>query len=118
MEVSTESAKALRDLSSAIRSMTVPSLASRHVSTASLAAAIIRTATSDDMIIMWETIHVVVIASLLTELVDRTKEIVNSVDELAWLAKFKSTGSIHSAAVKPFLDHEIQEQVSINIVDQ
>lgn len=59
-----------------------------------------------------------VIVSLLAELVDRTKEIASSIDELARVAKFnKNTGSVCSAAVKPLSDHEIQEQVSISIMD-
>ncbi|KAF3339168.1 aluminum-activated malate transporter 1-like protein [Carex littledalei] len=99
-EMSSESAKALRELSSAIRSMTIPSLAKCHLLAATSAADNLRTALSND-ITVWETIHVAMVASLLAELVNYTKEIASSVDELAELALFKSTDSVNSALVKP-----------------
>ncbi|KAJ3700447.1 hypothetical protein LUZ61_004152 [Rhynchospora tenuis] len=115
MEMSSESAKALRELSLAIRSMTVPSLARCHVSAATSAAANLRTVLSND-ITVWETVHVAMIASLLAELVNCIKEIACSVDELAELAQFKSIDSVHSAAVKPVSDEETPQQVAIDIL--
>jgi hypothetical protein len=112
--MSSESAKALRELSSAIRSMTVPSLAKSHMSAATSAATNLKTALSND-ITVWETIHVAMIASLLAELVNCITEIASSVDELAELALFKGSDLVHSAVVKPVSDEEMPQQVAIEI---
>jgi hypothetical protein len=112
--MSSESAKALRELSSAIRSMIIPSLAKSHVSAAASAAANLETAMSNG-ITVWETIHVAMIASLLAELVNCIMEIANSVDELAELALFKGSDLVHSAVVKPVSDEETPQQVTIEI---
>lgn len=114
-EMSSESAKALRELSSDIRSMTIPSPAKCHISAATSAAANLKTALSND-ITVWETVHVAMIALLLSELVNCTTEIASSVDELAELALFKSSDLVHSAVVNPVSDEDTPpQQVAIDI---
>ncbi|KAJ3675147.1 hypothetical protein LUZ60_004189 [Juncus effusus] len=108
MEMSSESAKALRELSSSVKSMTIPSLADCHMSAASSAANNLRTALSAD-VALWETVHVALIASLLAELVTRVNEIKGSVEELSKLAHFKIKDSVQ---VKP-----INDEVAIDILD-
>ncbi|KAF8715540.1 hypothetical protein HU200_027198 [Digitaria exilis] len=87
-EISLNSAKALRELSAAIRTMTVPSAAKTHMSAAIKAARSLgaELAEDDDLA---KVMHVAVVASLLSELVVQTKKIAESVDNLAKSAHFK-----------------------------
>ncbi|XP_072969930.1 aluminum-activated malate transporter 1-like [Typha angustifolia] len=112
MEMSSESAKALRELASAIRTTTAPSSADRHVSEALLAAANLRSALLDD-VAPREVISAAMVASLLAELVVRTKEIADSVEELARLGRFKNSEPAQKTVAKPGNDAE----VVISIVD-
>ncbi|KAK3142653.1 hypothetical protein QOZ80_4BG0349530 [Eleusine coracana subsp. coracana] len=88
-EMSLYSAKTLRELSAAIRTMTVPSKASTHMSAAVKAAKCLRSELSEDAALL-EVMHVPVIASLLSDLVLQIQKITESVDNLAKLAKFKN----------------------------
>ncbi|KAK3144806.1 hypothetical protein QOZ80_4AG0318170 [Eleusine coracana subsp. coracana] len=88
-EMSLYSAKTLRELSAAIRTMTVPSKASTHMSAAVKAAKCLRSELSEDAALL-QVMHVPVIASLLSDLVSQIKKITESVDNLAKLAKFKN----------------------------
>ncbi|XP_062227373.1 aluminum-activated malate transporter 1-like [Phragmites australis] len=88
-EMSLHSAKALRELSSAIRTMTIPSPTNNHMSAAIKAAKGLRNELSEDADLM-QVMHVAVIASLLSELVTKIKKITESVDNLAQLACFKN----------------------------
>lgn len=99
-EMSSESAKALRELSSSIRAMTVPSLASRHASTVVATVRKLEDVLSEGNATS-DVLHLATIASLLTQLVVRAREIAGSVEELARLAHFKRFDPIHEVTVKP-----------------
>ncbi|WOL15543.1 aluminum-activated malate transporter 1-like [Canna indica] len=86
-EISSESAKALKEISSAIRSMTFPCSANGHLS-AAMAKLTKEMQAADDSDLSG-ILHVATTASLLAELVNRTHEVVDSVDNLARLARFK-----------------------------
>lgn len=89
--MSLHSAKALRELTAAMRTMTtVPSPASVHVSAAIKAAKGLRDGLSSEGADLVRAMHVAVIASLLSELVTKTKQITESVDVLARLARFRN----------------------------
>ncbi|AQK43623.1 Aluminum-activated malate transporter 8 [Zea mays] len=89
-QMSLHSAKALRELTAAMRTMTtVPSPASVHVSAAIKAAKGLRDGLSEGADLA-RAMHVAVIASLLSELVTKTKQITESVDVLARLARFRN----------------------------
>ncbi|EHA8592507.1 Aluminum-activated malate transporter 1 [Cocos nucifera] len=114
LEMSSESAKALRELSSAIRTMTAPTSFKSHVAAAvaasgELGAALLKDADLADVL------HVATIATLLTELVLRTQEIACSVEELARLARFKSLEPVPKATVKPVVDGESPPHVAIDV---
>ena len=87
-EMSLNSAKALRELSEAIQTMTAPSPARTHMSAAIRAARSLRAELSQDADLA-KVMHVAVLASLLSELVTQTKKIAESVDNLARAAHFK-----------------------------
>lgn len=90
-QMSLHSAKALRELTAAMRTMTtVPSPASVHVSAAIKAAKGLRDGLSSEGADLVRAMHVAVIASLLSELVTKTKQITESVDVLARLARFRN----------------------------
>ncbi|TVU14569.1 hypothetical protein EJB05_38044 [Eragrostis curvula] len=101
-EMSLYSAKTLRELSEAIKTMTVPSTASTHMSAAVKAAKSLRNELSEDAALL-QVMHVAVIASLLSDLVSQIKKINDSVDNLAKLACFKNP-------------EKAQKEVVINIV--
>lgn len=88
-EISLNSAKALRELSAAIRTMTVPSAAKTHMSAAIKAARGLRAELAEDDDLA-KVIHVAVVSSLLSELVLQTKKIAETVDNLARAAHFKN----------------------------
>lgn len=90
--MSLHSAKAFRELSAAMRMMTVPSPAKVHMSAAIKAAKGLRDEISEDAEVA-QALHVAVIASLLSDLVTQTKKITESVDHLARLARFKNAES-------------------------
>ncbi|RWV88095.1 hypothetical protein GW17_00049848 [Ensete ventricosum] len=99
-EMSSESAKALKELSSSIRAMIVPSSASRLASTVVASVGKLEDVLSEDKA-MSDVLHLATIASLLTQLVVRAREIAGSVEELARLAHFKRFDPIHEVRVKP-----------------
>ncbi|PUZ47098.1 hypothetical protein GQ55_7G135600 [Panicum hallii var. hallii] len=101
-EMSLNSAKALRELSEAIQTMTAPSPARTHMSAAIRAARGLRAELSQDADLA-KVMHVAVIASLLSELVTQTKKIAESVDNLARVARFKDP-------------EDTQKDVVINVV--
>uniref|UniRef100_A0A0D9W4T8 Uncharacterized protein n=1 Tax=Leersia perrieri TaxID=77586 RepID=A0A0D9W4T8_9ORYZ len=88
-EMSSHSAQALRELSAAIRTMTVPSTTNNSMSAAIKAAKALRSELSEDTA-MLQVMHVAVTASLLSDLVTQVKKISESVDNLARLACFKT----------------------------
>ncbi|KAL5216815.1 hypothetical protein ABZP36_008216 [Zizania latifolia] len=87
-EMSSHSAKALRELSAAIRTMTIPSTTNNAMSAAIKAAKALRSDLSEDTALL-QVIHVAVTASLLSDLATQIKKIAESVDNLAQLACFK-----------------------------
>ncbi|URE23355.1 aluminum-activated malate transporter [Musa troglodytarum] len=99
-EMSSESAKALKELSASIRAMTVPSSASRHASTVVATVRKLEDVLSEGKATS-DVLHSATIASLLTQLVVRAREIAGSVEELARLAHFKRLDPIHEVRVKP-----------------
>nr|CAH67598.1 OSIGBa0092M08.10 [Oryza sativa] len=99
-EMSSHSAQALRELSAAIRTMTVPSTTS--MSAAIKAAKTLRSELSEDKALL-QVMHVAVTASLLSDLVTQVKKIAESVDNLARLACFK-------------VPEKSQKEVAINIM--
>jgi hypothetical protein len=100
--MSLHSAKVLRELSAAMRMMTLPSQANVHMAAAIKAARGLRDELSEDADLV-QAMHVAVIASLLSDLVTKTKEITESVDILARLARFKNP-------------ENTQKDVAVNIV--
>ncbi|KAL5214463.1 hypothetical protein ABZP36_003615 [Zizania latifolia] len=86
-EMSSHSAKALRELSAAIRTMTVPSATNNAMAAAIKAAKALRSDLSEDAALL-QVMHVAVTASLLSDLVTQIKKIAESVDNLARLAGF------------------------------
>ncbi|CAN6228055.1 unnamed protein product [Urochloa humidicola] len=104
-EMSLQSAKALRELSASMRTVTVSPLAKAHMSQAIRAARGLRAELSQDAELA-KVMHVAVIASLLSELVTQTKKIAESVDNLAQVASFKT----------PEEEHADKEDVVISVV--
>nr|ABY52955.1 ALMT1-M77.1 [Secale cereale] len=88
-EMSTHSAKVLRGLEMAIRTMTVPYLANNTVVVAMKAAERLRSELEENAALL-QVMHMAVTATLLADLVDRVKEITECVDVLARLARFKN----------------------------
>ncbi|XP_048324941.1 aluminum-activated malate transporter 2 [Ziziphus jujuba] len=95
-KMSTECGKALKDLATAIRTMTKPSSADSHVANSTAAAKSLRTLLKSGI---WEdadllqVIPAVTVASLLLDVVNCTEKIAESVHELASLAHFETVSS-------------------------
>jgi hypothetical protein len=87
--MSSYSAKALRELSTAIQTMTVPPPASITMSAAVKVAKSIRNELSEDTALL-QVMHVAVTATLLSDLVTIIVKIAETVDNLAWHAHFKN----------------------------
>ena len=110
-----ESANTLKELSTAIRTITVPSAAGRHASAAVAAIGKWRDSLSDD-IALPEFLHVATTASLLADLVLRVQKIAGSVEELARLAHFKRPEPpVHDAKIKPVVDEDSPSHLSITL---
>ena len=88
-EMSSYSAKALRELSTAIKTMTVPSPASITMSAAIEVAEGLRDELSEEAALL-QVMHVAVTATLLSDLVTTIVKIAETVDNLAWHAHFKN----------------------------
>ncbi|KAL6840907.1 hypothetical protein ACP4OV_029167 [Aristida adscensionis] len=97
-EMSLHSAKALRELSEAIRTMTTPHTTNNDLSAAIKSAKALRIELSEDAALL-RVMHVVVIASLLAELVTQIKKIAESVETLARLAHFRKPISTQNDVV-------------------
>jgi hypothetical protein len=87
--MSSHSAKVLRQLATAIETMTVPPLADLTVSAAMKATEGLRSELAENAAIL-QVMHVAVTASLLADLVAQVKEIAECVDVLARHAHFKN----------------------------
>ncbi|WVZ51293.1 hypothetical protein U9M48_002449 [Paspalum notatum var. saurae] len=92
-QMSLHSARALRELASAIRSRTTPFPANDDLSAAMNAANDCRSELMEDAALL-RVMHAAVIASLLSDLVMQIDKITESVDNLARLARFKSPEKI------------------------
>lgn len=116
-EMSSESAKALAELALAIRNMTLPTAASRHVANALLAAGELKsTAMPRGDVVLPNVLRLASAASLLTQVVTCIHQIEASVNELAQAAGwFKKLEPIHKGTVKPVADGESPTHVAINI---
>lgn len=88
-EMSSHSAKALRELATAIQTMTVPPPASITMSAAIKVAKGLRNELSEDAALL-QAMHVAVTATLLSDLVTIIAKIAETVDNLAWHAHFKN----------------------------
>ncbi|CAM0904695.1 unnamed protein product [Alopecurus aequalis] len=88
-ELSSQSAKVLRQLATATENMTVPPPANLTVSAAMKAAEGLRSELADNADLL-QVMHVAVTASLLADLVGQVKEIAECVDVLARHAHFKN----------------------------
>ncbi|CAN6228056.1 unnamed protein product [Urochloa humidicola] len=99
--ISLRSAKALRELSTAVRMMTIPS----PTNDGDDMPAAIRTASdfitelSDDDAVVLQVMHVAVIASLLADIAAQTERISEAVDDLARLARFEKTERTRNVVV-------------------
>ncbi|TVU14605.1 hypothetical protein EJB05_38081, partial [Eragrostis curvula] len=87
-EMCSHSARVLRELAKAVRTMTVPTPTNNDMSAAIEAANCFTSDLSGDATLL-QVMHVAVIASLLSDLVMRIKAITESVDNLAQLARFR-----------------------------
>ncbi|XP_050231472.1 aluminum-activated malate transporter 2-like [Mercurialis annua] len=91
-KVSIESGRALKELSMAIKSMTYPISAHKHIHNAKMAANNIKSLLKSspwEKIELLQVIPLVTVASLLIDVVNCTEEIAESVCELASKARFK-----------------------------
>ncbi|XP_058088613.1 aluminum-activated malate transporter 8 [Magnolia sinica] len=123
-KMSSETGKALLELSSSMRTMTQPTSATEHVAKAKTAAANLKNSLKTDLleIDLLEIVPAVNVASLLMEIVAQTEEIKEAIDELARVAKFKNptfvtdrTPSLSRAAIKPLSDNMDGPHVVIDI---
>ncbi|CAL5032208.1 unnamed protein product [Urochloa decumbens] len=93
--ISLRSAKALRELSSAVRTMTIPSPTDDDddddMPTAIRTASDFINELSDDDAVVLQVMHVAVIASLLADIAAQTERISEAIDDLARLARFEKT---------------------------
>ncbi|XP_077234425.1 aluminum-activated malate transporter 2-like [Tasmannia lanceolata] len=113
-KMSSECGKTLSELALAIQTMTKPISAANHLAVAKTATADLKTAmktTVSNHTDVSEMLSAATIASLLITIIEHTEKIVESVDQLASMAKFKDTTvilekspSLHRAYVKPFMD--------------
>ncbi|KAE8804132.1 hypothetical protein D1007_19883 [Hordeum vulgare] len=88
-EMSSHSAKALKDLSTAIRTMIVPSPANITMSSAIKVAKDLRNELSEDAAVL-QVMHVAVTATLISDLVTTIVKIAETTDNLARLGHFKN----------------------------
>ncbi|OQU81543.1 hypothetical protein SORBI_3006G075300 [Sorghum bicolor] len=95
--MSLHSAKALRGLSLAVRTMTLP-CQTNDMSTAAKAASDFRTQLSEDAALL-QVMHVAVVASLLSDVVIQIERITESTSKLARLARFTNPERPPSAVV-------------------
>ncbi|KAL6851565.1 hypothetical protein ACP4OV_020498 [Aristida adscensionis] len=102
-EMTLHSAKALRELSSAVRTMTTPSPTNNDMSAAIEAANRLRSELSNDAAALLHVMHMAVNASLLSDMVTQITKIAESVENLARCAHFKSP-------------HKARVGVAINVV--
>ncbi|CAL5067659.1 unnamed protein product [Urochloa decumbens] len=92
--ISLQSSKALRELSSAVRTMTIPSPTDDdddNMPTAIRTASDFITELSDDDAVVLQVMHVAVIASFFADIAAQTERISEAVDDLARLARFEKT---------------------------
>lgn len=129
--MSKESSKALKALSSAIKTMTNPSPANLHVENSRTAIKDLKIALSDALVETNDLLEVVpgaTVASILIEIVKCVEKISESVHELSNLAHFKdieatvspekSQQLLHRGSVNPVnLDGDDDEHVIITIQD-
>ena len=87
-QMSLHSARALRELSSAVRSMTTPSTANNDLSAAMKVANSCGNELLEDAALL-QVMHIAVVGSLLSDLVMQVNKITESVHNLARLARFK-----------------------------
>ncbi|XP_066350376.1 aluminum-activated malate transporter 1-like [Miscanthus floridulus] len=95
--MSLHSAKALRGLSLAVRTMTLP-CQTNDMSTATKAASDFRTQLSEDAALL-QVMHAAVVASLLSDVVIQIERITESTSKLAQLARFTNPERTRSAVV-------------------
>ncbi|KAL6997939.1 hypothetical protein U1Q18_008063 [Sarracenia purpurea var. burkii] len=105
--MSLESGKALKELASAIKTMTHPSSTDEHIENSRKTEADLKIAletTSREKPELLEIIPAITVASILTDIIKATEEIVGSVRELSHQAHFKSVVEATVLPEKPPLN--------------
>lgn len=117
--MSIESGKALKDLASAIRTMTRPTFPNPHIEKSKAAAknlkAALKIGPCDDGIDLLEIVPTATVASLLIDSISCIEKIAESVGELASLAHFKCVEAGKSAGLE--LEQEQQKLPTPAIVN-
>ncbi|KAI6669754.1 hypothetical protein NL676_004639 [Syzygium grande] len=94
VEMSMEAARALKQLSSSLKTMTVPSSATPHLEKSRAAAkaleSLLKTTFWEDVTDLLDVVHAATVSSLLIDIIDCTDKIADSVSELASLAGFRT----------------------------
>ncbi|KAJ0976671.1 hypothetical protein J5N97_012145 [Dioscorea zingiberensis] len=111
-DMSSETAKALSDLASSIKSMSAPAAARYHVAAAEAAAERMKETIAENSAVAG-IVHVATIGLLVVEITRSARDIVGAVEELARLAGFESNEAVNKAAVKPLADGESQQTINI-----
>lgn len=92
-KISLESSKAMQELASAIKTMTIPSSSSPHITNLKEAAENLQCLLKSELwkdVEFLQVIPVITVTSVLIEIVVCVEKIANSVHELARIAKFKN----------------------------
>lgn len=116
-EMSSESAKALSDLASSIRSMKSPTIATLHVADALAAAGKLKAAVPIGGASLSDVVRSATTASLLAQVVKCTSQIAGAVEELARTARFKKPKP-QAKKPEPVADGETPPHVAIDIDEQ
>ncbi|XWS28511.1 hypothetical protein CRYUN_Cryun25bG0075900 [Craigia yunnanensis] len=119
IKMSSESGKAMKELASAIRTMTTPSSDCPHIAKSKDAANSLKSSLKTGLykdIDLLDIVPVATVASLLLDVLSCTEKISESIHELASLAHFKSVEP-DVADGKPNLNQQGQVQPSSNSID-
>ena len=118
--MSSESGKAMKELASAIRTMTPPSSDCPHIAESKNATNSLKSSLKTGLckdIDLLDIVPVATVASLLLDVLSCTEKISESIHELASLAHFKSLEP-NVADGKPNLNQQGQLQPSSNRIDE
>lgn len=125
MKISTESSKALKELASAMKTMTRPSAANTHVQNCKIAIDDLKATMESSSIEKEELLQIVpavTVASTLIDIIKCIEEIAESIYELSEKAHFKTTVSpekphiLHRGIVKPVNDGDVDDRCVVIMV--